>query len=202
MLQWICGYCSVPFSFFFLKLFVCFVLAGSLVVERCPGRPPVTNHHTGPRAEAPSGGLSMSAQQQRQSTLAQLQMQVAGSSFGIPVKHLTYLNTITSSSSNYCYYFVCLLFCRVSFTTNKIQFCHVFCPRSTNSPISLTGSPLLTTGPGIRVSGYQDLQAHHPQPNPSMRGLHPLKASQVWHSRGAGTPIPTPEAPHHPCFKI
>ncbi|KAM6895773.1 transcription intermediary factor 1-alpha [Xenentodon cancila] len=48
---------------------------GSLVVERCPGRPPMTNHQTGPRAEAPPGGLSVSAQQ-RQSTLAQLQMQV------------------------------------------------------------------------------------------------------------------------------
>ncbi|XP_017280309.1 transcription intermediary factor 1-alpha isoform X2 [Kryptolebias marmoratus] len=49
---------------------------GSLVVERCPGRPPITNHPTAPRPEAPSGGLSVSAQQQRQSTLAQLQMQV------------------------------------------------------------------------------------------------------------------------------
>ncbi|XP_011489241.2 transcription intermediary factor 1-alpha isoform X1 [Oryzias latipes] len=52
---------------------------GSLVVERGPGRPPMTNNQTGPRAEAPLGGLSMSQQQQqqqRQSTLAQLQMQV------------------------------------------------------------------------------------------------------------------------------
>ncbi|XP_069556340.1 transcription intermediary factor 1-alpha isoform X2 [Brachyistius frenatus] len=48
---------------------------GSLVVERGPGRLPVTNHQAGPRAEVPSGGLSVSAQQ-RQSTLAQLQMQV------------------------------------------------------------------------------------------------------------------------------
>lgn len=48
---------------------------GSLVVERGPGRPPISNHQTGPRAEAPTGGLSLSAQQ-RQSTLAQLQMQV------------------------------------------------------------------------------------------------------------------------------
>ncbi|XP_070848094.1 transcription intermediary factor 1-alpha isoform X2 [Chaetodon trifascialis] len=47
---------------------------GSLVVERGPGRPPITNHHPGPRVEAPTGGLS--AAQQRQSTLAQLQMQV------------------------------------------------------------------------------------------------------------------------------
>lgn len=47
---------------------------GSLVVERGPGRPPITNHQAGPRAEAPTGGLS--AAQQRQSTLAQLQMQV------------------------------------------------------------------------------------------------------------------------------
>ncbi|XP_076578930.1 transcription intermediary factor 1-alpha isoform X3 [Chaetodon auriga] len=47
---------------------------GSLVVERGPGRPPITNHQPGPRAEAPTGGLS--AAQQRQSTLAQLQMQV------------------------------------------------------------------------------------------------------------------------------
>ncbi|XP_070785497.1 transcription intermediary factor 1-alpha [Enoplosus armatus] len=49
---------------------------GSLVVERGPGRPPVTNHQAGPRPEAPTGGLSVSAAQQRQSTLAQLQMQV------------------------------------------------------------------------------------------------------------------------------
>nr|XP_033470995.1 transcription intermediary factor 1-alpha isoform X5 [Epinephelus lanceolatus] len=48
---------------------------GSLVVERGPGRPPITNHQAGPRAEAPTGALSVSAQQ-RQSTLAQLQMQV------------------------------------------------------------------------------------------------------------------------------
>ncbi|XP_030005686.1 transcription intermediary factor 1-alpha isoform X2 [Sphaeramia orbicularis] len=48
---------------------------GSLVVERSPGRPPLTNQQTGPRAEAPTAGLSLSAQQ-RQSTLAQLQMQV------------------------------------------------------------------------------------------------------------------------------
>ncbi|XP_008293082.1 transcription intermediary factor 1-alpha isoform X2 [Stegastes partitus] len=48
---------------------------GSLVVERGPGRPPITNHQAGPRAEAPPGALSVSAQQ-RQSTLAQLQMQV------------------------------------------------------------------------------------------------------------------------------
>lgn len=48
---------------------------GSLVVERGPSRPPITNHQTGPRAEAPTGALSLSTQQ-RQSTLAQLQMQV------------------------------------------------------------------------------------------------------------------------------
>ncbi|XP_039998151.1 transcription intermediary factor 1-alpha isoform X2 [Xiphias gladius] len=47
---------------------------GSLVVERGPGRPPIPNHQAVPRAEAPAGGLSVSAQQ-RQSTLAQLQMQ-------------------------------------------------------------------------------------------------------------------------------
>ncbi|MED6235914.1 hypothetical protein ATANTOWER_001872 [Ataeniobius toweri] len=49
---------------------------GSLVVERCQGRPPITNHQPGPRPEAPAGGLSLAATQQRQSTLAQLQMQV------------------------------------------------------------------------------------------------------------------------------
>ncbi|XP_045899058.1 transcription intermediary factor 1-alpha isoform X1 [Micropterus dolomieu] len=52
---------------------------GSLVVERGPGRPPITNHQAGPRPEANTGGLSASAltaAQQRQSTLAQLQMQV------------------------------------------------------------------------------------------------------------------------------
>ncbi|XP_072233306.1 transcription intermediary factor 1-alpha isoform X2 [Leuresthes tenuis] len=48
---------------------------GSLVVEKCPGRPPGASPQAGPRAEAPPGGLSMSAQQ-RQSTLAQLQLQV------------------------------------------------------------------------------------------------------------------------------
>uniref|UniRef100_A0A8C2XR18 RING-type E3 ubiquitin transferase n=1 Tax=Cyclopterus lumpus TaxID=8103 RepID=A0A8C2XR18_CYCLU len=48
---------------------------GSLVVERGQGRPPIPNHPAGPRAEAPPGGLSVSAQQ-RQSTLAQLQMHV------------------------------------------------------------------------------------------------------------------------------
>ncbi|XP_078138272.1 transcription intermediary factor 1-alpha isoform X2 [Centroberyx gerrardi] len=48
---------------------------GSLVVERAPGRQPLANHQAGPRGEAPAGTLSASAQQ-RQSTLAQLQMQV------------------------------------------------------------------------------------------------------------------------------
>lgn len=47
---------------------------GSLVIEKCPGRPPVTNHQPGPRLEAPT--LSVTAAHQRQSTLAQLQMQV------------------------------------------------------------------------------------------------------------------------------
>ncbi|XP_038130457.1 transcription intermediary factor 1-alpha isoform X2 [Cyprinodon tularosa] len=49
---------------------------GSLVVERSQGRAPIANQQPGPRAEAPSGGLSLAAAQQRQSTLAQLQMQV------------------------------------------------------------------------------------------------------------------------------
>uniref|UniRef100_A0A3Q2P5G9 RING-type E3 ubiquitin transferase n=1 Tax=Fundulus heteroclitus TaxID=8078 RepID=A0A3Q2P5G9_FUNHE len=49
---------------------------GSLVVERCPGRPTIPNHQPGPRQEAPAGSLSLAAAQQRQSTLAQLQMQV------------------------------------------------------------------------------------------------------------------------------
>ncbi|XP_031721446.1 transcription intermediary factor 1-alpha isoform X3 [Anarrhichthys ocellatus] len=48
---------------------------GALVVERAQSRPPITNQAPGPRAEAPTGGLSVSAQQ-RQSTLAQLQMHV------------------------------------------------------------------------------------------------------------------------------
>ncbi|XP_054480374.1 transcription intermediary factor 1-alpha isoform X2 [Anoplopoma fimbria] len=48
---------------------------GSLVVERGQGRPPIPNHQAVPRAEAPTGALSASAQQ-RQSTLAQLQMHV------------------------------------------------------------------------------------------------------------------------------
>ncbi|XP_059181638.1 transcription intermediary factor 1-alpha isoform X2 [Centropristis striata] len=50
---------------------------GSLVVERAPGRPPITNHQAGPRLEAPTGALSVSQAQQRQSTLAQLQMQTS-----------------------------------------------------------------------------------------------------------------------------
>ncbi|XP_040030511.2 transcription intermediary factor 1-alpha [Gasterosteus aculeatus] len=50
---------------------------GSLVVERGQSRTPITTHPAGPRAEAPAGGLSASAQQTvRQSTLAQLQMHV------------------------------------------------------------------------------------------------------------------------------
>ncbi|XP_056132586.1 transcription intermediary factor 1-alpha [Lampris incognitus] len=52
---------------------------GSLVVERAPGRPPLSNQQVGLRVEGPPGGPSASAQQQqqqRQSTLAQLQMQV------------------------------------------------------------------------------------------------------------------------------
>nr|XP_019947955.1 PREDICTED: transcription intermediary factor 1-alpha-like isoform X1 [Paralichthys olivaceus] len=48
---------------------------GSLTVERGPGRPPIPNHQAAPRAEVAAAGLSLSAQQ-RQSTLAQLQMQV------------------------------------------------------------------------------------------------------------------------------
>uniref|UniRef100_A0A667YKK3 RING-type E3 ubiquitin transferase n=1 Tax=Myripristis murdjan TaxID=586833 RepID=A0A667YKK3_9TELE len=48
---------------------------GSLVVERATSRQPLPNHQAGPRGEAPAGTLSVSAQQ-RQSTLAQLQMQV------------------------------------------------------------------------------------------------------------------------------
>lgn len=52
----------------------CKFFPGSLVVERGPARPPITNHQAGPRAEAPTGALT--AAQQRQSTLAQLQMQV------------------------------------------------------------------------------------------------------------------------------
>lgn len=46
---------------------------GSLVVERGTARPPMANPAVGPRMEAPPGGLSA---QQRQTTLAQLQMQV------------------------------------------------------------------------------------------------------------------------------
>ena len=53
---------------------LCLFFPGSLVVERGPARPPITNHQAGPRAEAPTGALT--AAQQRQSTLAQLQMQV------------------------------------------------------------------------------------------------------------------------------
>lgn len=50
--------------------------SGSLVVEKGPGRPPLTAQ-TGARAEASSGGASTA--QQRQSTLAQLQLQVTHS---------------------------------------------------------------------------------------------------------------------------
>ncbi|XP_061770492.1 transcription intermediary factor 1-alpha isoform X1 [Nerophis ophidion] len=52
---------------------------GSLLVDRSavppPPPPPIPNQQVGPRGEAPPGGLTLSAQQ-RQSTLAQLQMQV------------------------------------------------------------------------------------------------------------------------------
>ncbi|XP_061523560.1 transcription intermediary factor 1-alpha isoform X2 [Phycodurus eques] len=47
---------------------------GSLVVERSSVQPLIPNQQAGPRGEAPNGPLSLSAQQ-RQSTLAQLQMQ-------------------------------------------------------------------------------------------------------------------------------
>lgn len=50
--------------------------SGTLMVEKSPGWPPSTNHQQGPRTEAPPPGLSGSVSQQRQSTLAQLQMQV------------------------------------------------------------------------------------------------------------------------------
>lgn len=56
-----------------LKVSVCG--AGSLMVERGPGRMPIPNNQSGPRAEPTAASLSLSAQQ-RQSTLAQLQMQV------------------------------------------------------------------------------------------------------------------------------
>uniref|UniRef100_A0A8C5B1Z4 Transcription intermediary factor 1-alpha n=1 Tax=Gadus morhua TaxID=8049 RepID=A0A8C5B1Z4_GADMO len=49
---------------------------GSLLVERAPGRQPVANPPMPPRGEGSSGSLSAASQQQRQSTLAQLQMQV------------------------------------------------------------------------------------------------------------------------------
>ncbi|XP_065807142.1 transcription intermediary factor 1-alpha isoform X2 [Labrus bergylta] len=51
---------------------------GSLLVERGPGRPPITNHQAGIRPEAPTGGLTggLTTAQQRQGTLAQLQLQV------------------------------------------------------------------------------------------------------------------------------
>lgn len=62
-----------------VRIHFCLFFSGSLVVERGPGQPPFTNNQAGPRAEAPSGGLS--AAQQRQSTLAQLQLQVGISSF-------------------------------------------------------------------------------------------------------------------------
>ncbi|XP_077399639.1 transcription intermediary factor 1-alpha isoform X2 [Vanacampus margaritifer] len=47
---------------------------GSLVVERSSVQPSMANQQAGPRGEPATGGLSLSAQQ-RQSTLAQLQMQ-------------------------------------------------------------------------------------------------------------------------------
>ncbi|CAL1568942.1 unnamed protein product [Knipowitschia caucasica] len=47
---------------------------GTLLVERVNPRPPLSNPSGGPRMDVPPGGLSMSAQQ-RQTTLAQLQMQ-------------------------------------------------------------------------------------------------------------------------------
>lgn len=52
------------------------ISSGALMVEKAPGWPPAPNHQGGPRTDVPPGGLSGSATQQRQSTLAQLQMQV------------------------------------------------------------------------------------------------------------------------------
>nr|XP_057932807.1 transcription intermediary factor 1-alpha isoform X2 [Doryrhamphus excisus] len=49
---------------------------GSLLVDRSSVQPPVPNQQAGPRGEAPVGGLPQQlSAQQRQSTLAQLQMQ-------------------------------------------------------------------------------------------------------------------------------
>lgn len=56
-----------------LKLNCC-LSPGSLVVEKGPSRPPLNAAPPGARAEAPSVGASTA--QQRQSTLAQLQLQV------------------------------------------------------------------------------------------------------------------------------
>uniref|UniRef100_A0A8C6UXN7 RING-type E3 ubiquitin transferase n=1 Tax=Neogobius melanostomus TaxID=47308 RepID=A0A8C6UXN7_9GOBI len=57
---------------------------GTLIVERGAARPPISNPAVGPRMEAPPGGLSA---QQRQTTLAQLQMQV----------HIVFRGTVGSS---------------------------------------------------------------------------------------------------------
>lgn len=79
---------------------------------------------------------------------------------------------------------------------------HLFlCPRWTSFPSSPTGSPLLTTGRGIKTSGSQDLPAPRPQPDPSTVGPPPPKAPQTWDNRDADswTPTPIPEAQHHPC---
>lgn len=134
-----------------------FFIAGTLVVERSPARPPLTNPAAGSRIEAPPGGLPMSAQQ-RQNTLAQLQMQVQVSvwlaglflrqtKLGIQILHTQ------------CFLFLCL--------------------RWTKFPNRPTDSLPLTTGNGIKTCGSLDPLALHHRRDLFMEVLHHPRVRRV-----------------------
>ncbi|CAF96112.1 unnamed protein product, partial [Tetraodon nigroviridis] len=157
---------------------------GALMVEKAPGWPPATSHQLGPRTEAPPGGLSGSAAQQRQSTLAQLQMQVG-------------LFTTNHPSEAR----------KKPFT--KQQLCmHLFlCPRLIRFPNSSTDSHIRihirTTGAGIRTRGSLDpLDLRH-QPGPSSAAPLPPRDPKVLASKRGNmeAPKPTLEAPLHLWYK-
>ncbi len=178
----------------------CTFSPGSLVVERGPGRPPITNHQTGPRAEAPTGVLS--AAQQRQSTLAQLQMQVGFlllQSFW-SLNRLICFETKNQIRAAQIDHVAVSSVCHTTTLNIKRLF---LCSRWTSCPSSPTGSLLQTTGPGTKMPDSQDPLVLHPQPDLSMEAPPLLKAPPTWSSRDADTetPNPTLEAPHPPYFK-
>lgn len=150
------------------------------MLEKAPGWPPATNHQVGPRTEGPPGGLSGSVAQQRQSTLAQLQLQVA------------LFTTIHPPEAQ-----------KKLFT--KHQLCmHLFlCPRLIRFPNSFTDSHIRITGAGIRTRGSLDpLDLHH-QPGRSLVAPPPPRGHKVWASKCGNmeAPKPTLEAPHHLWYK-